>query len=120
MPNYLKWIKYLSWFYYGNEVLIVNQWRNVRNITCAYPKYLREYGTFPQHLISKYMNDSTMNDIFSFTSPLECTLDGQGVIRKLNFEESRVSIDLIMLGALIVIMRIIAFIALSVRARLLR
>ena len=23
---YFIWLKYLSWFYYGNEALVINQW----------------------------------------------------------------------------------------------
>lgn len=34
VPNWLIWLKYLSWFMYGNEALVVNQWEGVKNITC--------------------------------------------------------------------------------------
>ncbi|XP_071526749.1 protein white-like isoform X2 [Panulirus ornatus] len=34
-PVFLKVIKYLSWFSYGNEVLLVNQWEGVHNLTCT-------------------------------------------------------------------------------------
>lgn len=29
VPVYLDWIKYVSWFMYGNEALSINQWRGV-------------------------------------------------------------------------------------------
>lgn len=32
-PDYLIWLKYISWFYYGNEMLVVNQWEDVDNIS---------------------------------------------------------------------------------------
>ncbi|CAF0976526.1 unnamed protein product [Adineta ricciae] len=32
--EWLKWIKYLSWFYYSNEALIINQWEDVDNLPC--------------------------------------------------------------------------------------
>ncbi|KAJ8914462.1 hypothetical protein NQ315_011403 [Exocentrus adspersus] len=34
IPVYLEWLSYLSWFKYGNEALLVNQWRNVTGIYC--------------------------------------------------------------------------------------
>ena len=34
IPVFMRGISYLSWFTYGNEVLLVNQWKGVTNITC--------------------------------------------------------------------------------------
>ncbi|XP_064110932.1 protein white-like [Macrobrachium nipponense] len=34
-PVYLRGLKYLSWFHYGNEALVLNQWTGVTNITCS-------------------------------------------------------------------------------------
>lgn len=34
-PTYMIWVKYLSWFNYGNEALMINQWEGVRNLTCT-------------------------------------------------------------------------------------
>ncbi|CAH0555331.1 unnamed protein product [Brassicogethes aeneus] len=34
IPVYFTWISYLSWFKYGNEALLINQWRNVTDIDC--------------------------------------------------------------------------------------
>ena len=36
MPNYFIWLKYMSWFNYANEMLIINQWENVKEIECPY------------------------------------------------------------------------------------
>ncbi|XP_076326281.1 eye pigment precursor family transporter white isoform X2 [Tachypleus tridentatus] len=33
-PVYFVWLKYVSWFYYGNEALSINQWRNINHIAC--------------------------------------------------------------------------------------
>ncbi|CAH1245185.1 ABCG1 [Branchiostoma lanceolatum] len=35
VPVYFIWLEYISWFKYGNEVMAVNQWRDVTNITCS-------------------------------------------------------------------------------------
>lgn len=29
VPSYFKWLSYLSWFRYGNEALLINQWADV-------------------------------------------------------------------------------------------
>ncbi|ODM98292.1 Protein white [Orchesella cincta] len=34
IPVYFIWLKYLSWFLYGNEALSINQWKGIKNITC--------------------------------------------------------------------------------------
>lgn len=34
IPFYFTWISYLSWFRYGNEALLINQWSNVTDINC--------------------------------------------------------------------------------------
>lgn len=34
IPRFMKGITYMSWFTYGNELLLVNQWAGVTNITC--------------------------------------------------------------------------------------
>ena len=41
VPVYLDWLRYLSWFMYGNEALSVNQWYNVtfENPDCQYVGY---------------------------------------------------------------------------------
>lgn len=36
VPSYLKWLSYLSWFKYGNEALLVNQWADVGHIECTH------------------------------------------------------------------------------------
>merc|ERR1711920_689386 len=34
IPVYFIWLKYLSWFYYGNEALVINQW-NGEELSCG-------------------------------------------------------------------------------------
>ncbi|XP_076032219.1 eye pigment precursor family transporter white [Oratosquilla oratoria] len=34
VPWYLTWFRYLSWFSYGNEALLINQWKDVDFIAC--------------------------------------------------------------------------------------
>ncbi|CAG0879460.1 unnamed protein product, partial [Darwinula stevensoni] len=35
VPVYFLWLKYISWYYYGNEILMVNQWKGVEGIECG-------------------------------------------------------------------------------------
>ncbi len=34
IPSWLAWFKYLSWIYYSNEFLAINQWDGVEDIEC--------------------------------------------------------------------------------------
>ncbi|CAG0879456.1 unnamed protein product [Darwinula stevensoni] len=34
IPVYFIWLKYISWFYYGNEALMINQWKDLE-IDCG-------------------------------------------------------------------------------------
>lgn len=34
VPKYFLWLRYISWFSYANEILIINQWHNVHDIEC--------------------------------------------------------------------------------------
>lgn len=35
VPYYFVWLSYLSWFRYGNEALLINQWTGVTDIICT-------------------------------------------------------------------------------------
>ncbi|XP_043799072.1 ABC transporter G family member 3-like [Apis laboriosa] len=35
VPFYFEWFSYLSWFRYGNEALLINQWSEVESIECT-------------------------------------------------------------------------------------
>ncbi|GLG96976.1 Protein brown [Gryllus bimaculatus] len=34
VPEYFTWLSYLSWFRYGNEALLINQWSGIDHIDC--------------------------------------------------------------------------------------
>lgn len=38
LPEWLRWVQYLSWWNYGFEAMVVNQWDNYGNITCKFQK----------------------------------------------------------------------------------
>lgn len=35
VPDYFKWLSYFSWFRYGNEALMINQWSGIDDILCS-------------------------------------------------------------------------------------
>lgn len=119
IPSYLAWIKYLSWFYYGNEILVVNQWRKVTNITCDIPQSDDDLNSLVGSLM---LNISDIREGLTNALPpgLGCTLDGKGVIQRLHFDEDNVTFNFIALGVLLVSFRVLAFIAITIRARLFR
>ncbi|XP_028178625.1 protein white [Ostrinia furnacalis] len=86
VPPYLGWISYLSWFRYGNEALLVNQWSGVETIACT-----RE----------------------NFT----CPASGQVVLETLSFSEDDFKMDVINMVLLFIGFRLLAYIALLMRAR---
>ncbi|KAI8435268.1 hypothetical protein MSG28_003607 [Choristoneura fumiferana] len=86
VPPYLGWISYLSWFRYGNEALLVNQWAGVDSIACT-----RE----------------------NFT----CPASGQVVLETLSFSEADFTFDVVNMVLLFIGFRLLAYIALLMRAR---
>lgn len=53
VPVYFKWFSYLSWFRYGNEALLINQWADVSAIACT-----RSNATCPKtgHMVLQTFN----------------------------------------------------------------
>ncbi|GFO40888.1 ATP-binding cassette sub-family g member [Plakobranchus ocellatus] len=95
IPVYFIWLKYLSWFKHANEILMVNQWQNVHNITC----------------------DGITNSTSSDVSDRCQYKDGNDVLYYTGFDKDNVLMDILLLVALQVGFRILSLIALVVRAR---
>ncbi|XP_012258088.2 protein white isoform X2 [Athalia rosae] len=53
VPIYFEWFSYLSWFRYGNEALLINQWAEVDSIACT-----RSNATCPRtgHVVLETLN----------------------------------------------------------------
>ncbi|XP_046816687.1 protein white isoform X1 [Vespa crabro] len=53
VPPYFEWLSYLSWFRYGNEALLINQWADVETIECT-----RSNSTCPKngHMVLQIYN----------------------------------------------------------------
>ncbi|KAI6228205.1 ABC transporter domain-containing protein [Aphelenchoides besseyi] len=86
MPVWIRWIQYLSWFRFGYEALIVNEWQHYPSITCE-----------PKH------------------SGAICEDSGDDVIRNLNFEKHNLYFNEICMFFYIIGAYIIGYVGLVVR-----
>ncbi|GFR98232.1 protein white-like [Elysia marginata] len=96
IPVYFVWLKYLSWFKLANEVMMVNQWQNVHNITC---------------------NAAVSNTTFPPMSDPCLYKTGDDVLNYTGFDKDNVLMDILLLVALQVGFRLLSLVALIVRAR---
>lgn len=87
VPPWLQWLQYLSWFSHANEALCINQWRGVTRIDC----------------------DPTGSGV--------CPGSGAQVLDMLHFHTGNFVPALFSLAALMLLYRLAALTALSVRAR---
>lgn len=88
IPRYMNWAKYLSWFMYGNEALLINQWIGVDNIRYTCP---------------------------SLDKSVNCTVTGEYVLNRLHFSKDNFSFDIYMMIVLCVGYRVLAFLALLLK-----
>lgn len=67
VPEYFKWLSYISWFRYGNEGLLINQWKDVGDgeIAC-----LRTNTTCPRsgRVILETLNFDEVNYYSNFAT----------------------------------------------------
>lgn len=88
VPVYFKWLSYLSWFKYGNEALLINQWSSVG-----------EGGILCNRLNST------------------CPSSGKIILETLNFSEDNLLFDILALFGLILSFRLFAYLCLVLRTR---
>lgn len=75
VPFYFEWFSYLSWFRYGNEALLINQWSEVESIECT-----RSNATCPKsgRMVLQTFNFKQVRDIiihayiFMILYPFRC------------------------------------------------
>ncbi|CAF0727424.1 unnamed protein product [Brachionus calyciflorus] len=91
VPDYFIWLKYISWFFYTNEICNVYLWRDVKNIPCT-----------------KKKNNDTCGAFGCFESGQEF-LDANG------FKEKMLPLDFVVLILLFFAFRILAYIILRIK-----
>ncbi|RWS22138.1 protein white-like isoform X1, partial [Leptotrombidium deliense] len=106
VPVYFIWLKYLSWFHFANEAAVVNQWQNIRNISCAGS----DNPTIFTHVNSSSSYEADYDDI-------GCIRTGNQVILSFEYQKDNYYRDIGLLFVLVIGYRIAAFIALCVKAR---
>jgi len=79
VPVYYIWVQYLSWFNYANEALTINQWDGVTGIECDKP------------------------------GGVGCVETGEDIIDFFSYEVSRFGMDIGLLFALFVGLRLVAY-----------
>lgn len=88
VPYYFKWLSYLSWFRYGNEALLINQWSDVNE----------------GEILCNRLNST-------------CPSSGAIILETLNFNSNDLIMDLSALISLIILFRLAAYLCLVFRTR---
>ncbi|XP_076031854.1 protein white-like [Oratosquilla oratoria] len=84
-PIYLRWIQYMSWFSYGNEALMIIQWRDLTSSSCP-------------------PNSTSI-----------CFRDGEAVLQYLSYDASHLTLNLVNLFILALAYRAVAYLFLLLR-----
>eukprot|EP00090_Calanus_glacialis_P000149 TRINITY_DN10091_c0_g1_i1.p1 TRINITY_DN10091_c0_g1~~TRINITY_DN10091_c0_g1_i1.p1 ORF type:complete len:664 (-),score=109.27 TRINITY_DN10091_c0_g1_i1:412-2403(-) len=88
IPDWINWLKYLSWLRYGNEAMMINQWEGVTDFICL------DNGTTDNPNIEP------------------CITRGEQVLHIYGFEKENFWINVICMCALVIGFKTIAFLAL--------
>ncbi|XP_023321334.1 protein white [Eurytemora carolleeae] len=104
IPIYLRWLKYLSWYYYAFEALMINQWQGVENISCN--------GTDLTWLSAEPMSYLLNLNKTKAMDPHNCMDTGEKVLEFFSFPEENFRFDIIYMTLLMVFIRGLAFVAL--------
>jgi len=97
LPVYFQPLKYLSYFGYAFEIGTINQWTRIAEIPGC-----KSHAT---------LSNSSLN-----IAAGGCYNTGQAVLESMNFHRENMSLDFISMFVMIIGFRLIAFIALSIRA----
>ncbi|OTF74946.1 hypothetical protein BLA29_008525 [Euroglyphus maynei] len=105
IPSFLRWTKWISWFYYGFDALAVNQWRNVAILDCT-------------EIPSSSTNDSSIiNDTQQLRSQQMCFENGHDVLRFLSLGIQPEWLDFFGILSLMLLLRFVAYLTLLFIAR---
>jgi len=88
IPEWINWMKYLSWFKYGNEALMINQWEGVTDFVCPANESIDNPNVEP------------------------CITKGEQVLHIFGFEKENFWMNVICMSVLIVVFKTLAFLAL--------
>ncbi|GFS00561.1 ABC transmembrane transporter white [Elysia marginata] len=101
IPDYLKWLEYMSWFRHASQLLMVNQWDDLGKIPCPEPHEIPENATLPE-----------------MCAALNCPyIDGKAVLAYNTIDPDDQTANTLYLIGLTILFFISAFVALYLRAR---
>jgi len=100
-------LKYVSWFTYANEIMVVTQWKNYGNISCE--DFTEKTGFTPSSGTTVLPPQASSDE--------RCIHSGAEVLENFGYKESNLPFDFGMLIVLMLGFRLISFILLSIRSR---
>ena len=96
VPVWLLWIKYISFFYYSFNVLMINQWSSIEEISCAPVGSADDTGA-PGGSLGYYTSwlalgvvgnlKSSGQELLSQEHSLPCISSGQQVLEQFNIHQ---------------------------------
>ncbi|XP_076634762.1 ABC transporter G family member 3 [Colletes latitarsis] len=89
LPLYIRWVKYISWLLHSSEALTILQWNGIHNISCE-----------------------------AIDPELPCITDGLGVLRRYDFDEANIWMDIVLMVVIYLIFHILGYLCLWNRCRL--
>nr|QTW43725.1 ABCG-like protein 2 [Eurytemora affinis] len=122
IPVYFLWLKYLSWFHYSFEALMINQWSGLANISCQTNapvspefdgnKVLNLFLSLPVNSTFGGFSDSAddrglINS--NVTSAVHCIEHGDEVLQQYGFHKDNFWFDILCLVLLTLLFRVLAF-----------
>lgn len=129
MPSFLAWAQNLSWFYYGFDLLMRNQWSEIKHLNCSSAPTMPNVTSLP--MITYPSTTSISLSEVAVTTPSAttakpnfpkgiCLPDGQGVIEFLDMGNHNEASNWAALVIIFLVLRVGGYISLYVRAKFTR
>ncbi|KAH9395283.1 ATPase [Tyrophagus putrescentiae] len=111
IPKSLSWAQFLSWFYFGFDLLVNNQWTNVDMLDCVLPSMPNvTFSTLPPSVSNVTLPPNPS------PASLSCFHNGEDVMQFLDMGHKGEVGDFFGLFFLFLVLRVVAYLALYLRA----
>lgn len=119
VPEYFIWIKYVSWFFYTYDSLLIVVWRDYGPIACSRPMTSMMYNSTTTSMSSTTSimstNATTPSPEMCFNS--RCYENGQAVLDFYSVDTGNLATNIIIVCVITVVLRLLGFIALKIRSK---